>query len=155
VSDASMSRCGRPRWMLLALALSGGAQVAPAEPLDLRLGDIRKFISPEELSAPLDESIDEVVVRSPRVRSRLQEHIPVVFGKDGLRSLWNDPTQIWRLVLPDPKDPGMPLRSEDDPRESPGAFRSRIGQPGQTYSDTYDPARDATRVRRAKLTNVK
>jgi hypothetical protein len=155
VNSASTSRRCWPRWLLLTIVLSCGGQIASADPLDLRLGDIRKFISPEELSTPLDDSLDEVVIRSPRVRSQLQQHIPSVFGKDGFRWLWSDPTQIWRLVLPNPQDPGMPLRSENDPREPPGAFRNRIGQPGQIYSDTYDPARDATRVRRANLTTDK
>lgn len=155
MSLASTSRRGKPRWLLLIIILPCSGQIASADPLDLRLGDIRKFISPEELSTPLDDSLDEVVIRSPRVRSQLQRQIPSVFGKDGPRWLWSDPTQIWRLVLPDPQDPGMPLRSENDPRESPGAFRSRIGQPGQIYFDTYDPVRDATRARRANLTTDK
>ena len=43
--------------MLLAIALSGGAQVASAAPLDLRLGDIRRFISPEESPASLDDAM--------------------------------------------------------------------------------------------------
>jgi hypothetical protein len=79
------------RSMLVSVVMSAvslGAPLAVAEPattrrvtppLDLRLGDIRKFIPSEELDTPLDAAIDEVIVRSPRVRSRL----PVIFRHIG------------------------------------------------------------------------
>lgn len=56
MSDASMSRRCWPRWLLLTIVLSCGGQIASADPLVLRLGDIRKFMSPEELSASLDDA---------------------------------------------------------------------------------------------------
>jgi hypothetical protein len=40
----------------LTIVLSCGGQIASADPLVLRLGDIRKFMSPEELSASLDDA---------------------------------------------------------------------------------------------------
>jgi hypothetical protein len=94
------------------------------------LGDIRKFIPTEELDTPLDAAIDEVVVRSPRVRSRLPERMPIPRGLGGLGWLLDHPTQFWRLFVPDPNR-SVPNRSVDDPQETPGAHRMRIGEPGR------------------------
>lgn len=106
----------------------GGTIASP--PLDLRLGDIRKFVPTEELDTPLDAAIDEVVVRSSRVRSRLPERMPIPRGVGGLGWLLDHPTQFWRLFVPDPNR-AVPNRSIDDPQETPGAYRMRIGEPGR------------------------
>ena len=133
----------RPAVFVLSGVLSSGVSVALAQPssadpyggtitsapLDLRLGDIRKFIPTEELDAPLDAAIDEVVVRSPRVRSRLPERMPIPRGVGGFGWLLDHPTQFWRLFVPDPNR-AVPNRSIDDPQETPGAHRMRIGEPG-------------------------
>ena len=125
--------------LVVVSAVSLGAPLAVAEPaatrriappLDLRLGDIRKFIPTEELDTPLDAAIDEVVVRSPRVRSRLPERMPIPRGLGGLGWLLDHPTQFWRLFVPDPNR-SVPNRSVDDPQETPGAHRMRIGEPGR------------------------
>jgi hypothetical protein len=110
--------------------LSAAATTRADPPLDLRLGDIRKFIPAEELDTPLDAAIDEVVVRSSRVRSRLPERMPIPRGVGGLGWLLDHPTQFWRLFVPDPNR-SVPNRSVDDPQETPGAHRIRIGEPGR------------------------
>lgn len=134
----------RPAVFVLLGVLSGSVSVTLAQPssadpyggtitsapLDLRLGDIRKFIPTEELDAPLDAAIDEVVVRSPRVRSRLPERMPIPRGVGGFGWLLDHPTQFWRLFVPDPNR-AVPNRSIDDPQETPGAHRMRIGEPGR------------------------
>ena len=134
----------RPAVFVLLGVLSGSVSVASAQPsstdpdggtivsppLDLRLGDIRKFVPAEELEAPLDEAVDEVVVRSTRVRSRLPERMPIPRGVGGLGWLLDHPTQFWRLFVPDPNR-AVPNRSIDDPQETPGAYRMRIGEPGR------------------------
>jgi hypothetical protein len=122
----------RPAVFVLSGVLSSGVSVALAQPssadpyggtitsapLDLRLGDIRKFIPTEELDAPLDAAIDEVVVRSPRVRSRLPERMPI--------------PQFWRLFVPDPNAPPIPTRVFDDPLLGvPPSHRRLIGEPGR------------------------
>lgn len=56
MNSASTSHRCWPRWLLLTIVLSCGGQIASADPLVLRLGDIRKFMSPEELSASLDDA---------------------------------------------------------------------------------------------------
>ena len=122
-------------------AVSLGAPLAVSEPaattrvtppLDLRLGDIRKFVPTEELDTPLDAAIDEVVVRSPRVRSRLPERMPIPRGVGGLGWLLDHPTQFWRLFVPDPNAPPIPTRVFDDPLlgVSP-SHRRLIGEPGR------------------------
>ena len=130
------------RSMLVSVVVSAvslGAPLAVSEPaatrriappLDLRLGDIRKFVPTEELDTPLDAAIDEVVVRSPRVRSRLPERMPIPRGVGGLGWLLDHPMQFWRLFVPDPNRV-VPNRSVDDPQETPGAHRMRIGEPGR------------------------
>jgi len=110
-------------------ATPDGGTIASA-PLDLRLGDIRKLVPTEELDTPLDAAIDEVVVRSPRARSRLPERMPIPRGVGGLGWLLDHPTQFWRLFVPDPNR-AVPNRSIDDPQETPGADRMRIGEPGR------------------------
>ena len=108
-----------------------GGTIASA-PLDLRLGDIRKFIPTEELDTPLDAAIDEVVVRSPRVRSRLPERMPIPRGLGGLGWLLDHPTQFWRLFVPDPNAPPIPTRVFDDPLLGvPPSHRRLIGEPGR------------------------
>jgi hypothetical protein len=134
----------RPAVFVLLGVLSGSVSVTLAQPssadpyggtitsapLDLRLGNIRKFVPTEELDTPLDAAIDEVVVRSPRVRSRLPERMPIPRGVGGLGWLLDHPTQFWRLFVPDPNR-SVPNRSVDDPQETPGAHRMRIGEPGR------------------------
>lgn len=120
-------------------AVSLGAPLAVAEPaattriappLDLRLGDIRKFVPTEELDTPLDAAIDEVVVRSPRVRSRLPERMPIPRGVGGLGWLLDHPTQFWRLFVPDPNAPPIPTRIFDDPLLGvPPSHRRLIDEP--------------------------
>jgi hypothetical protein len=136
----------RPAVFVLSGVLSSGVSVALAQPssadpyggtitsapLDLRLGDIRKFIPTEELDAPLDAAIDEVVVRSPRVRSRLPERMPIPRGVGGFGWLLDHPTQFWRLFVPDPNAPPIPTRVFDDPLLGvPPSHRRLIGEPGR------------------------
>ncbi len=99
--------------------------------LDLRLGDIRKFVPAEQLNVPLDEVVDEVVVRSPRTRMRLPERLPIPRGAGGVRWLLDHPTQFWRLFVPDPNTSPLQTRSFDDPSRVPGAHRMLIGEPGR------------------------
>jgi hypothetical protein len=132
------------RSMLVSVVVSAvslGAPLAVAEPaattriappLDLRLGDIRKFVPTEELDTPVNAAIDEVVVRSPRVRSRLPERMPIPRGVGGLGWLLDHPTQFWRLFVPDPNAPPIPTRVFDDPLLGvPPSHRMLIGEPGR------------------------
>jgi hypothetical protein len=109
------------------------APAVPARPLDLRLPNPRRFIPPEQLYEPWTEELDEVLIRPRRQPPDLPERRAVPQGLAGLFWAARRPTQAWRLLVPDPNAPGIPLRSSDDPKEPPGAFRSRIGEPGKIF----------------------
>jgi hypothetical protein len=93
------------------------------KPLDLRIGDVRKYMMPNEFRAALDEPDAEkntVVVEAQR------ELLPVEYEKPiptwPLGPLWwalKNPTQSWRILLPDINAP------EDGPPEvvPPPIFR--------------------------------
>jgi hypothetical protein len=87
---------------------------SPAKPLDLRIGDVRKYMMPSEYRAALgapDAEKNTVVVEAKR------ELLPVDYEKQiptgPLMPLWwglTHPTQSWRIFLPDINrpDPGPP-----------------------------------------------
>ena len=79
------------------------ATPAPAKPLDLRVGDVRKYMMPRDfvtaLKAP-DADANTVVVEGQRevVPMRMVEDVP-----GGLAGLWyaaKDPKNSWRLFAP-------------------------------------------------------
>jgi hypothetical protein len=76
------------------------------KPLDLRLGDIRRYITPEEyralLNAPALEANTVVVkAEAPLLPMKSSHDIPGGI----LTPFWAlaNPHKIWRLVLPDPR----------------------------------------------------
>ena len=85
-----------------AAAKSPGAS-PPAKPLDLRVGDVRKYMMPREFQTVLrapDTDANTVVVEGQRevVPMRMVEDVPM-----GLASLWygvKDPKNAWRLLAP-------------------------------------------------------
>ena len=76
---------------------------APTKPLDLRVGDVRKYMMPRDFQAILrapDADANTVVVEGQRevVPMRMVEDVPM-----GLASLWysaKDPKNAWRLLAP-------------------------------------------------------
>ena len=95
----------------LALATEPAAPAASdpsvvRKPLDLRLGDIRRYITPEEyralMGAPALEA-NTVVVKAdaPLLPMKSSHDIPGGI----LTPFWAlaNPHKIWRLVLPDPR----------------------------------------------------
>jgi hypothetical protein len=76
---------------------------APAKPLDLRIGDVRKYMMPRDFQAALkapDAESNTVVVEGQRevAPMRMVEDVPL-----GLASLWygvKDPKNAWRLLAP-------------------------------------------------------
>lgn len=75
----------------------------PAKPLDLRIGDVRKYMMPRDFQATLrapDADANTVVVEGQRevVPMRMVEDVPM-----GLGSLWysaKDPKNAWRMFAP-------------------------------------------------------
>ena len=79
------------------------AQTTSRKPLDLRIGDVRKYMMPRDFQVAIkaaDADSNTVVVEGQRevVPMRLVEDVPL-----GLGSLWyaaKDPTNAWRLLAP-------------------------------------------------------
>jgi hypothetical protein len=86
-----------------AMAPAASPGITARKPLDLRVGDIRKYMTPEEfraLSAPPDES-NTVVVKADAPLLPMKSRMDVPGGL--LAPFWAlaNPTQAWRLFLPD------------------------------------------------------
>ena len=89
------------------------AAVEPAArpPLNLKIGDIRKYMTAKEYLAaisPTDEDKTTVVVEGAREAStRLQSELPI---PGGLGALWyaaRNPAQSWRIFMPDVNAPEL------------------------------------------------
>jgi hypothetical protein len=91
----------------------------PAKPLDLRIGDVRSYMMPNEYRAALgapDAEKNTVVVEAKRELLPVDYEKPIPMGP--LMPLWwglTHPSQSWRIFLPDinapedgPPDPVPP-----------------------------------------------
>jgi hypothetical protein len=79
------------------------ATTTPRKPLDLRVGDIRKYMTPEEfraLLAPADDS-NTVVVKADAPLAPMRSELDVPGGLVAPFWALAHPTQAWRLFLPD------------------------------------------------------
>lgn len=108
------------------------SNAVPSKPLDLRLGELRMFMAPREWFTALPADIDEVIVRGRRKPGEIPERNTVPPGLDGLFWGARNPSEAWRLLVPDPKV-SIPPRDVDSPKEPPGAYRTRIGEPGKIF----------------------
>ncbi len=102
------------------------------KPLDLRLGPLREFMAPPEWFSPLPREVDEVIVRGRRQPAEIPDRKAVPQGLGGLWWGVRNPTEAWRLLVPDP-NVQLPPRDADSPREPPGAYRTRIGESGKIF----------------------
>ena len=78
------------------------AQPAMKKPLDLRIGDARKYMTPKDYLAAVNapDAGADIVVEGERPVSKLKSELPV---PGGLGSLWyaaSTPSQSWRIFLP-------------------------------------------------------
>jgi len=133
--------------LALGLLMICGARVAVAdEPsplapprssttpkLDLRVGDVRRVLPPSEWAQPLPADLDEIIIRSRKTEPDIALRKAVPQGLGGLFWAATRPTEAWRLLVPDPNQPPVPARSSDEPQEPPGAYRTRIGEPGRIF----------------------
>ncbi len=86
------------------------ADGSPRKPLDLRVGDIRKYMMPDEYRALLegrDEERNTVVVEANVPRLPVKSDQPIPSGMPLLPLWWAamHPTQSWRILVPDLKAP--------------------------------------------------
>ena len=91
-----------------AATASSPAASTPPKPLDLRLGDIRRYITPEDyralMGAPAMEA-NTVIVQADAPLLPVKSSQPIPGGI--MAPFWAlaHPTQAWRLLVPDLKRP--------------------------------------------------
>jgi len=77
---------------------------SPAKPLDLKIGDVRKYMTPKDylaaISAP-DADSETVVVEGERVLLPVRQIERLPPGLGSLIHVARHPSQSWRLLLPD------------------------------------------------------
>src|SRR5262245_61371093 len=86
------------------------AQATPAPasahaPLKLGIGDVRKYMTPNEYRAAIqapDAEQDTIVVEGDRPAPPLKSEQPLPGGLAAYYSLFRHPTTAWRMFLPDP-----------------------------------------------------
>jgi hypothetical protein len=79
-------------------------QSAPRAPLKLGIGDVRKYMMPNEYRAALnvaDTDKSTVIVEGARAVAPLQSERPQPVGLGAVYSLFRHPTSAWRLFVPD------------------------------------------------------
>ena len=83
------------------------AAVVPAAarpPLKLGIGDVRKYMMPNDYRAALnaaDADKTTVIVQGERAVAPLQSERPQPVGLGAVYSLFRHPTNAWRLFVPD------------------------------------------------------
>lgn len=133
-----------PWAMLLACSMPGevaeaqGAAThtivtAPAKPapLNLKIGDISRYVDAATLATPAPDEIEEIIVNG-RLPEPLPERRVLPQGLGAYLYAASHPLQAWRVLLPDPNY-DIPPRTEDDVREPPGQYRARILAPGRIF----------------------
>jgi len=78
------------------------AQLEPGQVLDLRLGDVRRYVPRREWTAPLPEQLEDVEVIGRKGTPDMVETRPVPGGLGALFFAARHPTQLWRIFVPDP-----------------------------------------------------
>lgn len=77
-------------------------------PLDLRIGDVRKYMMPNEYRGAVnvpDADKTTIVVEGERAAPPLQSTQPLPGGLAAYYALFRHPSRAWRLFLPDPNAP--------------------------------------------------
>jgi len=80
------------------------AALAPRTPLKLSVGDVRKYMMPNEFRAAIDAPDADrttVIVQGERAVAPLQSELPQPVGLGAVYSLFRHPTSAWRLFVPD------------------------------------------------------
>src|SRR6185295_8176701 len=78
---------------------------AAGTPLRLHVGDVRKYMMPNEFRAAVDAPDADkttVIVQGERAAAPLQSTQPLAQGLPAYISLFTHPTKAWRMFLPDP-----------------------------------------------------
>ncbi len=73
-------------------------------PLKLGIGDVRKYMMPNEFRAAVDAPDADkatVIVQGERAAAPLHSELPQPVGLGAIYSLFRHPTSAWRLFVPD------------------------------------------------------
>jgi hypothetical protein len=101
---------------------AASAKPVQPKPLDLRIGDFRKYMTPEEIRVALgaSEERNTVVVEANRPLLPMKFEEPVPGGI--IAPFWAlaHPLQAWRILVPDLK---APAPREPDTKIPPPVFR--------------------------------
>ena len=76
----------------------------PRAPLKLGVGDVRKYMMPNEFRAAIDAPDADkttVIVQGDRPVAPLQSELPQPVALGAVYSLFRHPTTAWRLFVPD------------------------------------------------------
>lgn len=87
---------------------------SPARPpLKLAIGDVRKYMMPNEFRAAVspDSERATIVVQGDRPAAPLKSTQPLPQGLGAVYSVFRHPTSAWRMFLPDPN--GVPAGPPD------------------------------------------
>lgn len=85
------------------LKLQPAVQV-PRAPLKLGIGNVRKYMMPNEFRAAIDAPDADrttVIVQGERAVAPLRSELPQPVGLGAVYSLFRHPTNAWRLFVPD------------------------------------------------------
>jgi hypothetical protein len=82
------------------------------QPLKLGIGDVRKYMMPNEFRAAVSSDSDRatIVVEGDRSTAPLKSTQPLPQGLGAVYSVFRYPASAWRMFLPDPRGvpPGPP-----------------------------------------------
>jgi hypothetical protein len=85
-------------------APAAATQPAARAPLKLGIGDVRKYMMPNEYRSAMnmpDADKTTVIVQGERHVAPLQSELPQPVGLGAVYSLFRHPTTAWRLFVPD------------------------------------------------------
>jgi hypothetical protein len=91
-------------------AATGPAPAAPRPPLKLGIGDVRKYMMPNDYRAAVnapDADKSTIVVEGEREAPPLKSKQPLPQGLGAVFSLFRNPGGAWRLFIPDPNAPEL------------------------------------------------
>ena len=109
------------------LPSASAAKAATSNPLDLRVGDVRRYMMPSEYRAVLgapDADADTVVVEGKRELLPMKSERPVPGGL--IAPFWAlaHPLQSWRIFVPDLKNqPAQDRPRDPEDKVPPREFR--------------------------------
>jgi hypothetical protein len=90
----------------VALLISQLAQATepPRAPLKLAIGDVRKYMMPNEFRAAIAPDGDKttIVVEGDRPTAPLKSTQPLPTGLGAVYSVFRHPVSAWRMFVPDP-----------------------------------------------------